>query len=159
VALDNLGINGARYGTALAWNEQAWAEEVKRRGPDLFVFEYGGNEASDGVVKPAEYERQALELIARAKRIRPEASCMVIGPSDRADAESEIPPIVEALQKAAQASSCMFWNTYAIMGGKGSLRKWRDDERAAQDGVHLKPKGYEELGALLLADLMRDYRR
>ena len=40
VVLDNLGINGARYGTALAWNEQAWAEAVKRRPPpELFVFE------------------------------------------------------------------------------------------------------------------------
>jgi lysophospholipase L1-like esterase len=157
VVLDNLGINGARYGTALAWNEAAWAAEVSRRMPDLFIFEYGGNEASDGAIQPQLYAERALALIARARRIRADVSCLVIGPTDRVDAESKIPPIVEALKGAAATAGCMFWNTYEAMGGRGSLRIWRDDDRAAPDGIHLKPKGYAEVGALLLADLMAGY--
>ena len=47
VVLHTLGINGARYGTALAWNEEAWLREVARRPPDLVILEYGGNEAGD----------------------------------------------------------------------------------------------------------------
>ncbi len=160
VVLDNLGINGARYATPLAWNEEAWAAEVKRRpAPELFIFEYGGNEASDLVLKPEQYKENALALIARARRIRPDASCLVIGPSDRADAEAKIPPIVAALEDAAAQAKCRFWNTYEVMGGRGSLRKWRDADKAAPDGIHLKPKGYDEIGALLLQDLMADYRR
>lgn len=159
VVLDNLGINGARYATALAWSEEAWAREVERRRPELFVFEYGGNEAGDIPSAPPKYKADALRLIARAARIRPEASCLVIGPSDRMDAESKIPPIVAVLAEAAQESGCMFWNTYEVMGGRGSLRAWRDTERASEDGIHLKPKGYAELGALLLADLLADYRQ
>lgn len=160
VLLDNLGINGARYATALAWNEEAWAAEVKRRPPpELFIFEYGGNEASDIFSKPQEYEKHARALIGRAKRIRPDASCLVIAPSDREDAEERIPPIVDAMESAAKASGCAFWNTYEKMGGRGSLRTWRETERAAPDGIHLKPKGYAEVGAQLLADLMADYRR
>ncbi|RLB60945.1 MAG: hypothetical protein DRI90_12540 [Deltaproteobacteria bacterium] len=158
VVLDNLGINGARYGTALAWNETAWTQEVRRRAPDLFVFEYGGNEASDGIIKPQEYRKQALELFARARRIQPAASCLVVGPADRADAESKIPPIRNVIREAAAEADCQFWDTYEIMGGRGSLRQWRDDDRAAPDGVHLRPQGYAELGALLLADLMAGYR-
>ena len=158
VVLDNLGINGARYGTALAWNEAAWAVEVKRRPPDLFIFEYGGNEASDMPSAPATYGKQARELMARARRIVPEASCWVIAPSDRADAESRIPPIVEAMKAAAADSGCAFWNTYEVMGGKGSLRRWRDEGKAADDGIHLKPKGYAEIAALMLEDLMKGYR-
>jgi len=160
VVLDNLGINGARYATPLAWNEKAWADEVNRRpAPELFIFEYGGNEASDLVVRPEQYKQNALALIARARRIRPDASCLVIGPSDRADAEARIPPIVAALEEAAAQAKCRFWNTYDVMGGRGSLRNWRDTDRAAPDGIHLKPKGYDEIGALLLQDLMSDYRR
>ncbi len=158
VVLDNLGINGARYATPLAWNEDAWAAEVKRRPPSLFIFEYGGNEASDGVVKPAAYKADALKLIARARNIVPEASCLVIGPSDRVDAEQRIPPIVKVLKEAAVEAKCRFWNTYEIMGGKGSLAAWRDSDRAAPDGVHLTPKGYAEVGALLLEDLMSGYQ-
>ncbi|MBW2455069.1 MAG: hypothetical protein JRI68_11190 [Deltaproteobacteria bacterium] len=157
VVLDNLGINGARYGTALAWNEAAWAQEVKRRAPDLFVFEYGGNEASDGIIKPQDYRKQALELYARARRIQSKASCLVIGPADRADAESKIPPIRNVIREAAAEAGCQFWDTYEKMGGRGSLRTWRDDDRAAPDGVHLRPKGYAEVGALLLSDLMAGY--
>jgi lysophospholipase L1-like esterase len=159
VVLDNLGINGARYATALAWNDQAWSKEVQRRPPELFVFEYGGNEASDGVIKPDEYEKHAKELIARAKRAKGDASCLVLGPADRADRESQIPPIAEAMQRAASASGCMFWNTWAVMGGKGSLARWRDEKKAAPDGVHLVPKGYAELSALLVQDLLAGYRK
>ena len=159
VVLDNLGINGARYGTALAWNELAWADEVKRRPPEMFVLEYGGNEASDRVQKPQQYGKDLLELIARVRRIRADASCLVVGVADRADREAVIPAIVDAQREAAAEAGCMFWDTYAIMGGKGSLRAWRDQNKAAPDGVHLKPSGYEELGALLLEALMRDYRR
>ncbi|MCA9625990.1 MAG: hypothetical protein KC731_43510, partial [Myxococcales bacterium] len=158
VVLDNLGINGARYGTALAWNEEAWIQEIQRRPPELFIFEYGGNEASDLPSQPQTYKRQALELIARGRRAAPAASCLVVGPSDRVDAEARIPPIVQVMKEAAKESGCMFWNTYDQMGGKGSLRIWRDDGRGAPDGIHLKPKGYAEVGALLLADIMRDYR-
>lgn len=157
VVLDTLGINGARYATALAWDEVSWAREVKRRPPELFIFEYGGNEAGDGIIKPEKYRAEAIELMARAKRIVPEASCLVIGPSDRVDAEQRIPPVVAVLESAAAEAGCAFWNTYQIMGGKGSLRLWRDTDRAADDGVHLKPKGYAEVGALLLADMMKEF--
>lgn len=158
VVLDNLGINGARYATPLAWNEEAWVKELKRRPPELYILEYGGNEASDGLIKPAEYKQDALKLIARMRRAVPSASCLVIAPSDRADAEQRIPPIVKVMKEAALESKCQFFNTYEVMGGKGSLAKWRDSDRAAPDGVHLKPNGYAEIGALLLQDLMAGYR-
>lgn len=159
VVLDNLGINGARYATALAWNEAAWAREVERRAPELFIFEYGGNEAGDFTIIPSRYKVEALALIGRARRIRPTAACLVIGPADRVDAESKIPPIVSVLAEAADEAGCMFFNTYEVMGGRGSLRIWRDTDRAGEDGIHLKPKGYAEIGALLLAELLAGYRR
>ena len=42
---------------------------------------------------------------------------------DRVDAETRIPPVVAVLAEAAATSGCMFWNTYEIMGGRGSLRQ------------------------------------
>lgn len=159
VILDNLGINGARYGTALAWNEAAWQAEVKRRPPDLWIVEFGDNEASDTPSRPAQYGREATALLARLKRIRPDAACLVVGPADRADTESKMPAIVAAIRKAAEASQwCAFWDTYSIMGGRGSLRRWRSDGRAYDDGIHLRPHGYRELAARMLQDLMKGYR-
>jgi len=158
VVLDNLGINGARYATALAWDEKAWGAELARMPTDLFIFEYGGNEASDGVLQPESYERNALELVARAKRAAPSAACLVVGPADRADREKQIPTIVEALRRAAGKAGCGFWDTWKTMGGAGSLARWREERKAAPDGVHLVPKGYAELAALLTQDVLAGYR-
>jgi lysophospholipase L1-like esterase len=137
VVLDNLGINGARYATLLAWNDEAWQAELARRPPDLVVLEFGGNEAGDRPIKPAEYRKNLLSLVARVRSVRPDVSCVVAGVAERTDA---------------------FWATYAVMGGRGSMSKWMEDKLASDDGIHLMPKGYEQLGALMLADLMRDYR-
>ena len=159
VVLDNLGINGARYATALAWDEKAWGAELGRHATDLLVFEFGGNEASDVVGKPDSYRENAVKLVRRAKLVAPNAACMVIGPADRTDRAAQIPPIVVALQRAATEAGCAFWDTWKTMGGTGSLAKWRDDQKAAKDGVHLVPKGYAELAALLTEDLLSGYRR
>lgn len=157
VVLDNLGINGARYATALAWNAVHWGAELSRRSPELVVLEYGGNEASDFQSRPEAYQRHLERLVARVRKIRPGVACLVIGLADRADAESRIAAIRDAQRAGAQAAGCGFWDTYELMGGKGSLRRWRDEKKAAEDGVHLMPRGYEELGDRLLADLMADY--
>lgn len=159
VVLDNLGINGARYATPLAWNEASWQAELRRRpAPELAIFEYGGNEASDTVVQPERYAKNAAALVGRVRAVRPDVSCLIIGPSDREDAEARIPPIALGLEKRARELGCRFFNTYEVMGGRGSLRQWRLSGRGAEDGIHLKPKGYKELGATLLGFLMSDYR-
>lgn len=159
VLVDTLGINGARYATALAWDEAAWAAELGRRPTDLVVLEYGGNEASDGTLRPETYRKNAVDLVARVRRAAPDAGCLVIGPADRADRETAIPPIVNALRHAADQAGCAFWDTWSKMGGRGSLARWRDDKKAAPDGIHLLPRGYAELGALLVEDLLAGYSR
>ncbi|MBM4377263.1 MAG: hypothetical protein FJ095_19460 [Deltaproteobacteria bacterium] len=159
VLVDNLGINGARYATALAWDEQSWAAELRRRPTDLVVLEYGGNEASDPTPRPEAYRRDAEALIAWVRRAAPEAGCIVVGPADRADKEATIPLVVKATRDAAAASGCAFWDTWAKMGGKGSLARWREEKKAAPDGIHLFPKGYAEVAALFTEDLLAGYVR
>jgi lysophospholipase L1-like esterase len=159
VVLDNLGINGARYATALAWDDGAWQAELARRPPDLVVLEFGGNEAGDRPIKPADYRKNLLALMGRVRKVRPDVSCVVAGLAERTDAEANIRPILEAQKAGAAEAGCLFWNTFEVMGGRGSMAKWMEDKLASDDGIHLMPKGYERLGALMLADLMRDYRR
>ena len=158
VVLDNLGINGARYATSLAWNPVLWGAELARRNPELMVFEYGGNEASDFQFRPQAYKRHLLRLIKRARQVRPDVSCLVVGLADRADVESRIVPIRDATREAAREAQCMFWDTYEVMGGAGSMERWRDLHKGAEDGIHLKPRGYQQLGGDLYRDLLADFR-
>lgn len=160
VVLDNLGINGARLTTPLAWDEASWVAELGRRPPTLVILEYGTNESGDFVIDPRRYLDHLQRLLARVRRASPACDCLVLAPTDRADTQDKSPLVRDALRDAAKASGCMFWDTYAVMGGKGSILAWRSDHppRAAADGVHLHPRGYRELGDKLTADLLAGYR-
>ncbi|MFT3767423.1 MAG: GDSL-type esterase/lipase family protein [Minicystis sp.] len=160
VVLDTLGINGARLTTPLAWSEPEWVAEVSRRPPALVILEYGTNESGDFVVKTETYVENLRRVLARVRAASPDSDCLVLAPTDRADTLERTPLVVEALRAAARASSCMFWDTYAVMGGKGSIIAWRSETppRAGPDGVHLRARGYRDLGEKLTAEVMAGYR-
>jgi len=159
VVLDTLGINGARFATPLAWNEAAWTAELTRRMPELVVLEYGTNELSDSPVRPAMFTDQIRAVMARIRKVRPDVDCIALAPTDRADTEERLPLVRDAIREGAMESGCAFWDTYAIMGGPGSIRTWASETppRAAKDGVHLSWRGYRELGTKLAEDILRGF--
>jgi lysophospholipase L1-like esterase len=161
VVLDTLGINGARLITPLAWNEEAWVAELARRPPSLVILEYGTNESGDHTIHPEAFVENLKRLLARVRVASPASDCLVLAPTDRADTEDRTPLVRDALRDAAKASACGFWDTYAVMGGKGSISAWRSETppRAAPDGVHLNARGYKELGDRLAAEVLAGYRR
>lgn len=156
VVLDNLGINGARYTTFLAWDEEAWLAEYLRRSPSLVIFEYGTNESGDVGVKVETYADKVGRAVARIRKKKPDVDCVVLAPTDRADQEERSAKVRDALREAARANVCLFWDTIEAMGGKGSMRAWRDENppRGAKDGIHLTVRGYQELGDKLGHDLL-----
>jgi lysophospholipase L1-like esterase len=161
VVLDTLGIDGARLATPLAWNEAAFADEVARRAPELFVIAYGTNESFDAV-NVERYGPQLGELTRRVRRGAPQASCLVLGPPDAALGDGSVPRVAEVsavLQKAAATLGCSFVSLQRLMGGEGSFAKgMKAKERLAQpDRLHLTPKGYQELGRALAKLLLDAY--
>jgi lysophospholipase L1-like esterase len=159
VVLDTLGVNGARFATPLAWNEPAWAAELERRRPELVVLEFGTNEMSDAIVRPAMFTEQIRSIMARIRKVRPDTDCVALAPTDRADTEDRVPAVRDAIREGAMDNGCAFWDTYTIMGGAGSIRAWKskDPPRAAKDGIHLAWRGYRELGTKLAEDMLRGY--
>lgn len=160
VVLDTLGINGARLGTPLSWNELSWAAELARRSPELVVLGYGTNEAGDAATDPALYGKQLAELLARIRRVDPDVDCLVLAPTDRRNAPERTPIIRDTLRDAAREGGCGFWDTYQQMGGRGSIDAWYRERppRASRDGVHLTLRGYRELGVKLADELLQRYR-
>jgi lysophospholipase L1-like esterase len=161
VVLDTLGIDGARLETPLAWNEGAFVDEVTRRAPELLVVAFGTNEAFDGG-KVAKYAAHLAALVRRLRRGAPEASCLVLGPTDAPLGDASVPRVAEVsavLQKSAAALGCSFVSLQQLMGGEGSFaRGMKAKERLAQpDKLHLTPKGYEELGRALAKLLLDAY--
>ncbi|HVJ94455.1 MAG TPA: GDSL-type esterase/lipase family protein [Labilithrix sp.] len=166
VVVDALGINGARISTVLSWNEQHWAEQLRHRDPSLVVLAYGTNESTDLEMSQQALERQIVDALGRIARAVPAASCLLLGPPDRAietkDGWVTAPKMVEIIaaeRRVAEAAGCAFYDQFAAMGGEDSIAAWaaEDPPRAQKDRVHLTREGYAQLGSTFASDLMRAY--
>ena len=151
VVVDTLAINGARVGTALAWDRDTWSTEVARRSPALVIIEYGTNEAGDPSPPYEAVGKQLGELVDRIRTAAPGADCLVVSPTDRADAEERTSAMRDAMRSAAASNGCAWFDAWELLGGRGATTRLSKEEppRAQPDGVHLTPRGYRALGDAL----------
>src|SRR5690606_16345328 len=82
VVVDTLGIGGTRASNHLKWDEFVWADNYKRRAPDLVILAYGSNESVDDDQPIGYYKKQLREVLARMRRAAPDTSCVLVGPGD-----------------------------------------------------------------------------
>jgi lysophospholipase L1-like esterase len=159
VVVDTLAINGARYGTALAWDDAAWKAEVARRKPDLVVFEYGTNEAGDLNPSYTKVASQVGELLERVRSVAPGTDCIVVSPTDRGDAAEKVTKMRESVLAAAKEKGCYFFDAWQILGGEGSSAKLAavPDGTVQKDEIHLTIKGYRQLGTTMFDALIAGY--
>jgi lysophospholipase L1-like esterase len=166
VVYDSLGLVGARANRLLYFDEAHIEEQIRQRGLNLVVLGFGGNEASDRIQREA-YERNMLRIIERMRAGREDLGCLVFAPLDQAKLNNRgrvvtmetVPRIVAAQRAAAAASGCAFYDTFAAMGGEGSMRRWyRSRPRLALgDFRHATPAGYEVIGNMFYKALMRGF--
>ncbi len=163
VVVDTLGINGSRARYQLLWDEEVYQEHLRRRKPDLVVLAYGTNESGDE--SPLEdYERDLRAVLQRMRDSVPEASCLLIGPSDRPlqveervfEDRARTARLIEVQHRLALEQGCGFFDLVAFQGGALSMVHWaaNDPAYAAQDHIHYTRVGYQRLGEVLLSALL-----
>ena len=163
VVVDTLGINGSRARYQLLWEDELYREHLLRRDPDLVVLAYGTNESGDE--SPLEeYEADLRKVVGRVRQTVPEASCLLIGPSDRPiQVEDRVfedrvrtAQIIEVQHRVALEHGCGFFDLVAFQGGALSTVQWAayDPPYAQQDHIHFTRLGYQRLGEALLAALL-----
>lgn len=165
IVYDALGVDGARAADFVKFNEPWIASYMARRPAALIVLAYGANEAGDS--KPIdELERSVSDAIAKAKRLAPGASCLLLGPPDREfrtgkswTTHPRIHDVVRIERAAASSQGCAFFDTFAAMGGDGTAHAWRQRSPAASrpDHVHYTPFGYRALSDAYAMALMNAY--
>ncbi len=156
--LDTIGIDGARIGTLLAWDEPTFVAELARRDADFVVLAFGTNEAF-AEEDVARYADQYGRVMARVRAAAPDAGCALLGPTNvpgRDGPDGRIPAIDRVQARAAAAAGCTFISLHELMGGEGSFGLWMraSPPLAADDGVHLLQSGYERLGHEVLERLL-----
>jgi lysophospholipase L1-like esterase len=165
VTLDALGVNGARVVNMLTWDEAHFAEQLRHRSADLVVLAYGTNESGDDTSLDV-YERQLVDVLGRVARAVPAASCLLLGPPDRAvrtdGAWATLPRLYDVIasqRRVAEAAGCAYYSQFDAMGGTGSIAAWAVESppRAMLDRTHLSREGYAELGNAVAKDLVAGY--
>lgn len=167
--VDNLGIVSVNVKSFKVNDAEHWTAELGHRSSDLVMIMIGANEAqwlgpSDRDTK--DYQAHYEAILAPIRKGLPDASCLVVSPTDQAEAKDGaypsrpvMPLLVDAQRKAAQAQGCAFYSTYDWMGGKGSAAKWFAHGLVGSDFQHLSRKGANKLADAVFDALMAGYQR
>lgn len=153
--VDNMGIVSANVKSFANHDAAVWSEQLGHRSADLILIMIGANEAQwlgpyDQDTK--DYASKYEKLLAPIRKGRPDATCLVVSPTDQAEEKDGsypsrpvMPILVEAQKKAAKAQGCAFFSTYDWMGGKSSATKWFQKGLISGDFQHLTTKGANKL--------------
>lgn len=149
--VDNFGIVNVNAKTFTTHSPSAFTEQLTHRASDLVIIMIGANEAQwlkvgDKAMK--QYQAEYEKVLAPVRQARPDASCLVMSPTDEAEPDGTkyksraiIPAVVEAQRKAAHAQGCAFYSSYDWMGGTGSAVKWFKKHLISSDMIHLTAGG------------------
>ncbi len=167
--VDNFGIVSVNVKSFANHDPDHHARTLVQRGADLLMVMIGANEAQ--WLKPGDHDTKHYaanyEKVLRALRAaRPDASCLVVSPTDQAEASDSgytsravMPVLIDAQRAAAVASGCAFFSTYDWMGGKGSAAKWFKKGYVGSDFQHLSRKGGNKMADALFDALIGGYRQ
>jgi lysophospholipase L1-like esterase len=167
VVYDALGLPGSTVFTIAGYDRDALTEQLKARGPDLFVLWYGTNESALPDLDPEAMKQAYAKLFVALKSAAPEADCLLIAPTDRMSKQADKTwapapsqdAVINALDDVAAEHGCALWSARKAMGGPGSMQTWRENQPrlAHPDHVHLTPRGYAELADAFVDDLLQAY--
>lgn len=167
--VDNLGVISVNLKSFDANKPEHFQAELTHRGADLVMFMIGANEAqwlNPGDRDTKDYATRYGKLLAQVRAALPGASCLVVSPTDQAEAKDGsyasrpvMPELIAAQREAALASGCAFYSTYGWMGGAGSAAKWFRKGMVGSDFQHLSRKGAEALADGLFRTLVAGYQK
>jgi lysophospholipase L1-like esterase len=167
--VDNLGVVSVNVKSFDANKPEHFQAELAHRSADLVMIMIGANEAE--WLGPTDRDTKAYgehygQLLAEIRAGRPDASCLVVSPTDQAEAKdgsyasrAVMPMLVKAQHDAAFSHGCAFYSTYGWMGGKGSAAKWFRKGLVGTDFQHLSRTGANRLSDGLFGTLMAGYQK
>jgi lysophospholipase L1-like esterase len=129
-------------------HEQSWINQpMQQKNPDLVVLSFGSNDSAGQVNKQA-YEKQYETLVEKIRQQSPNASILIVGPTDGHGSASGKPlpgldNVIAAQKEVAAKYGLDFVDMRAAMGGPGSIDEWRAHGLAGPDKLHFTTKGYQ----------------
>jgi lysophospholipase L1-like esterase len=165
VVLDALGILGIRARRYVQYMDRAhMAEQVRLRGLDLVVINFGGNERVDGDLSVGKHTKDLGDALALLRAGAPQAACMVVGPlahgskvKGKLVTDPRLGIIYEAQRKVAAQAGCQFFDSLEAMGGAQAVLRYKQLGGLGADLAHLNAKGHKAVGDAMAEWLLGQY--
>lgn len=168
INVDNValrGSSGTLFGRIQKNTLTSIYNEIK---PDLILMQFGGNVMPfiDNAKESKSYARKFERSIKYMKSMNPNASIIVIGPSDMSylnktewETYPMLPTVVSDLRTAAYNSGAAYWDIFQAMGGVKSMPVWVDAKPplAAKDHIHFTRKGARKVAHWFYNAIVRDF--
>lgn len=170
IMVDNIAMRGAS-GTVFTKMDFSHLQRMyKDLNVGLFILQFGGNVMPyiKDTAQVEGYGRWFYSQLARLKKMMPEASFVVIGPSDMSKKEGDqyvsysyLPVVRDALKKATLKAGFCYWDMYEAMGGHNSMPSWvmAQPALAGADYTHFTPKGAKLIANMFYNALMIEYKK
>lgn len=152
------GVNGASYLNQLR-NETLFAR-CRELQPDLIIVSLGTNDAQ-GSYNAQRFRKELNDFMRKLDQNRGEAAILFTLPPDsykNGKPNADVAKVTSEIIGYAKDHGHAWWNLAEIMGGRGSIVKWRAQDFASQDLLHFSPKGYMLQGYLFYHALMQAYK-
>lgn len=156
VVVDSLGVGALNYEQFLHVDGATRRAMLAHRRYDLVVFLLGTN-----MFAPHAHEAWVKGALADFKAALPGAPIVVMSPPDSGvtnrdwTSNPRIEKLAAQLHEIARGEGVAFWDFWAAMGGKGSIRRFMEARLAENDCVHLSPGGGHLMGARFTHALLR----
>ncbi len=165
VSVDNIGMRGSSGTIFTKMDFEHLKTSYNDMEVQLFILQFGGNVMPyiKDTAQAVSYGRWFKNQLNTVKRARPDASFIVIGPSDMSYKEEDkfvtypyLEVVRDELKKAAFKAGYGYWDMYQAMGGHNSMPSWvsAEPKLAGADYTHFTPKGAKLIANMFYNALM-----
>lgn len=153
-----MGVNGAGFYNLK--DQDLLFEQSAILNSDLIIISLGTNDAQ-GRYRQETFERNLEEFMQKLKASNPTAAVLFTLPPDsnkQGKTNHDVTHVGATIGAYAALNGHAFWDLKEVMGGDGSISRWRSKSMAAKDFLHFTPKGYMLQGHLLYQAIIKGYK-
>lgn len=154
----SMGVNGAGFYNLK--DQISLFEQIAILGSDLIIISLGTNDAQ-GRFRQDVFQRNLQSFMLAFREFNPDVPVLFsLAPDSNKQGRTnnDVAVVNQILKDFANQNGIAFWDLEKVMGGKGSIAKWRSQSMAAKDNLHFTPKGYMLQGHLLYIALIKAYK-
>lgn len=167
VRMSNVALRGSSGTVFKKINSSELGSQLVQWNTQLIILQFGGNSVPYVTQKSeaTAFGNFFRSQIQQLKKLAPNASFVVIGPSDMSTSIEGVftswpgvPLVRDAMKEAAFAENCGFWDMYEVMGGPNSMVSWVSNTPpyAGPDYTHFTPLGARKMAELFYKAMDRE---